>query len=336
MSKCEDARNKVYSQLKLGDADIFPTYDDGEAQVYITAATYILQHSDNLLLLTCVEGEDFQKMPGLPSWVPDWSVTKDLGLRVTGYRHYNAAGGLPRNFTIVGGGTTLQVQAAKIDTVTRSVETKGELLDFSRPTRLWEMVAELDDTYAQTGQSKEEVLWRTLMTNRGHALCSDAIYYPAANTATTPLQDSFVKWIIWRYVVTERTTQSLEADSFPVHSSPKSILPTRAMILGFIEQSSPGDRATLEKEASMFHSHYSHALFVRPFRTLQGFMGLGTQSLREGDSIWIVPGCRVPLIFRKVDGSPRHRLVGGTYLHGFMDGEALNQEGVAFETVELE
>jgi hypothetical protein len=332
-SKCGDPRDKVYSQLKLGNADIFPTYDEDHAQVYITAATYILKHSDNLLLLTCVEGEKFQEIPNLPSWVPDWSITKDLGLRVTGYRHFNTVGNIPRNYALVNGGRNLQIQAAKIDTITRSVETKGELLDFSRPTRLWDMLAELPNTYAPTGQSKEEVLWRTLITNRGHTLHSGAIQYPASRS---PLQQSFTKWILWRYLTASSKPPSLESSSFPVSSSTDSILPSRDAVLAFIAQASPEDRVAVEKDASIFHSHYSHALFVRPFRTQQGFLGLGTQSLREGDSVWIVPGCRVPLVLRRVGDSPRYRLVGGTVLHGFMDGEALQRDGVEFAVVELE
>lgn len=86
----------------------------------------------------------------------------------------------------------------------------------------------------------------------------------------------------------------------------------------------------------MFNAHYSHAMFVRPFRTWRGFFGLGTQSLREGDSVWIVAGCRVPLILREGEGSSRYELVGGTVLHELMKGEALVQDGFAFELVELE
>lgn len=176
-SKCEDTRDNVYSQLRPGNADIFPTYDDDEAQVYITAATSVLQHSDKLLLLTCAEGAEFQTMPDLPSWVPDWSVSKDLGLCVSGYRHFSAAGSHPRHCSLTNGRRNLQIQTAKVDTITRSAETKGDLLDFSHPTRLWSMLAELDDTYTPTGQSKEEALWRTLITDRGHALHSDTITY---------------------------------------------------------------------------------------------------------------------------------------------------------------
>jgi hypothetical protein len=59
-------------------------------------------------------------------------------------------------------------------------------------------------------------------------------------------------------------------------------------------------------------------------------------SLREGDSVWIVPGCRVPLILRPAQGDGQyHELVGGAYVHGFMDGEAVDRPNPAFETVDL-
>ncbi|KAK7188478.1 ankyrin and het domain protein [Paraphaeosphaeria sporulosa] len=331
VSKCQDARDKVYSQLRLGTADIIPTYEKDVAQVYITAATYILQNSDNLLLLTCVEGSDFQNISNLPSWVPDWSVTKDLGLRITGYRQFKAAGNLPRTAKVVNGGRVLQIQAARIDIITKSAETKAEILDFSRPTRLWEMLAELDDIYAPTEETKEEALWRTLITNRAHV--DGAIQYPAS---ISPVQESFVKWIISRYFTAIRKSPLLESSSFPVFESSGSIVPSRKAILEIVENASPEDRAAVEKEASIFHSHYSHAMFVRPFRTQQGFLGLGTQSLSEGDSVWIVAGCRVPLILRKVEDSLRYKLVGGTLLHGFMDGQWLRRDGVRFNVVELE
>ena len=57
-------------------------------------------------------------------------------------------------------------------------------------------------------------------------------------------------------------------------------------------------------------------------------MGLGSQDLCEGDTVWVVPRSRVPLIFRRVmdadTTSGYHcQLVGAAYLHGFMDGRAL-------------
>jgi hypothetical protein len=77
-------------------------------------------------------------------------------------------------------------------------------------------------------------------------------------------------------------------------------------------------------------------MLLRPFRARMGYCGIGTQALREGDSVWIVPGCPVLLILRRVEGGIRYRLVGGSYVHGMMDGEFLQGKDVNFEMVDLE
>ena len=75
----------------------------------------------------------------------------------------------------------------------------------------------------------------------------------------------------------------------------------------------------------------------RLFATRGGYLGKGTQALREGDEIWLLKGAEVPFILRKVAGTNRHRLVGHAYVHGIMYGEMaekLKQGGL--RTVVLE
>jgi hypothetical protein len=63
----------------------------------------------------------------------------------------------------------------------------------------------------------------------------------------------------------------------------------------------------------------------RLFSTTDGHMGLGPESLQKGDTDWIVSGAKTPFIFRKADQGENsvYRLVGETYVHGIMQGEAL-------------
>jgi hypothetical protein len=57
------------------------------------------------------------------------------------------------------------------------------------------------------------------------------------------------------------------------------------------------------------------------FITNEGFLGIGSQSLQVGDTVWIIPGVGVPLILRRTATENRFSLLGRAYLHGFMDGE---------------
>ncbi|KAM5344855.1 hypothetical protein ACJ41O_010717 [Fusarium nematophilum] len=59
------------------------------------------------------------------------------------------------------------------------------------------------------------------------------------------------------------------------------------------------------------------------FLTDEGHLGMGVPSVAEGDSLWVVSSCPVPLVLRaEVDGS--YQLIGDSYVHGVMHGEAID------------
>jgi hypothetical protein len=336
-SASENPRDKVYSQLGLGSANIVPDYQASVADVYITTAKYILEHSQSLLLLTCAEGADFQNIPGLPSWVPDWSVTQNVGLRSSGYRSFHAALQLPKRQAVSidsNGRHILSIGAIELDEILDTCDTKPEIRNKPHTSILWEIISKLHPHYAASGQSREEAVWRTLITNRedtGSLARPRDLIYPAS---AERLYSSFRAWVLWRYV-TAPEAPSTNSISIPAEED---MLPSQAEILDAREKSAADLTylADLEHSASLYDLHYSHAMSLRPFCTRQGYFGIGTQCLRKDDSVWIVHGCPVPLILRKIEGSERYRLVGGSYVHGFMDGEALGREGVQFKMVCLE
>jgi hypothetical protein len=332
-SKSENARDKVYSQLGLGDADMIPDYRLSVKDVYIAAARYILENSKSLFLLTCAEGEEFQTIAGLPSWVPDWSFSKTLGLRVTGYPDFNAALNLPKQQALSldsNGRHILSIQATKLDEIVDIAETKPELRQNLHVSNLWKMLSNLKTTYAPTGQPREEAIWRALMTNREEGGTPSKPINPRYPALQEPLGSSFRSWVLWRYAVASESPNILPTSS--------SSLPDQAEVMQTRERSRTDATflADLARRASLYDTHYSHAMLQRPFCTREGYFGIGTQCLREKDTVWIVPGCRVPLILRRVEGNDRHRLVGGAYVHGFMNGEALTNKERDFVMMDLE
>ncbi|XHF97081.1 hypothetical protein AWENTII_000684 [Aspergillus wentii] len=130
-----DPRDKVYALLGLQEhytkdkPRLRPTY--GEFSVVATftkAAIQILEDTDDLLLLGHGEGKDFQRVKGLPSWVPDWSCTKILGLGMIGYKRFAAAGNLPRSLGIDEPNTALILRGFCLDLVAQIGESKEEAL----------------------------------------------------------------------------------------------------------------------------------------------------------------------------------------------------------------
>ncbi|KAH6633261.1 hypothetical protein C7974DRAFT_452483 [Boeremia exigua] len=277
---------------------MFPNYQHSVAEVYTIAAKHVLEQSESMLFFTCVEGEDFQtRNYGLPSWVPDWSIAKFTGLRVTGYRHFNAAEQRLPTYSISHDMRMLSIEAVKVDDIVEICEEKNMLRANLQSSTMWKLLSMLDSTYS-TGhgtQTREEL--GTL------AVCS-------GNWSTDSLPSAFCH--------RQYTTQD-ELEKARLRA-----------------KSDPAYLANLAHKASLYDLHFSHAMLPRPFRTRRGYFGIGTQCLRKGDCVWIVSGCRVPIILRRIDGSKRFRLVGGSYTHGLMDGEGLNQPGAEFEMVSLE
>jgi Heterokaryon incompatibility protein (HET) len=73
-----------------------------------------------------------------------------------------------------------------------------------------------------------------------------------------------------------------------------------------------------------------------PARTHKGYIGLLPPSSQPGDQIWLIRGCRVPMVLRPSPERPvLHRLVGSCYVHGIMNGEFLLEEGFTFTPVGL-
>ncbi|KAM0266213.1 hypothetical protein ACHAPA_007215 [Fusarium lateritium] len=77
------------------------------------------------------------------------------------------------------------------------------------------------------------------------------------------------------------------------------------------------------------------SLYRRLIRTDDGKIGFGPEMSEEGDTIVILPGGKVPYVLRHVQvtvpGAPRFQLLGDAFIHGVMDGEAINPQTSVFE-----
>jgi hypothetical protein len=70
------------------------------------------------------------------------------------------------------------------------------------------------------------------------------------------------------------------------------------------------------------------------FQTRRNYLGNGNRSLQIGDQVWILRGADVPFLLRPLaNGS--YRLMGDTYAHKVMYGEAVPSEKLKFENIVL-
>ncbi|KAF5546911.1 heterokaryon incompatibility protein [Fusarium mexicanum] len=300
--------------------------DCSPGKTYLDVATQLLEDCEDLLVLSCVEGFRNEKLNGadLPSWVPDWSVKYPLGLRVTGYKRYQADSlffppgtNLSREEKLALWPTvfdknelTITIRGFQVDKVSFVAESKHDILNCKPFPRILDMLLRLPEKYELTGEGRMEAFWRTVTKNT----YGEARLPPPKGSSMGP---SFTKWIKERMQSVVLSSQDEEYwtdlkvafDKFWPHDA---------------EWLSATDGR--ESVSSMeFGSQFAYGEYLRPFVTEKRYIGLGSQNLQEGDTVWVVPRSRVPLIFRHLgDFGPQAdqhcQLIGGAYLHGFMDG----------------
>ncbi|EMD60274.1 hypothetical protein COCSADRAFT_250578 [Bipolaris sorokiniana ND90Pr] len=332
-----DPRDKVYSLLSItGESTLtknrlVPVYGERSvAETYTLAAIQILEDSDDLLLLCCAEGDSFRTIPSLPTWVPDWSCARALGLAITGYKRFAAAGTLARDLYINEEDRCLIIKGFRLDDIVSSSETKEAMLGGSQFSGLLRILNAMTPIY-HTRQSRSEVLWRTLVT--------DTAGVPPRCPAPNSYRSAYVSWITSKLSASVKdSVQNIKDPAFV--NTMADLVPTEISDSSPYSNASsiPYDSASSETQSSSvdydeFETIFSHALHLRLFLTGRGYLGVGSISLLEQDSIWVVPGCRVPLILREIN-SHTFQVVGGAYVHGFMQGEAL-ESGPIFRNVTL-
>ncbi|ENH74939.1 hypothetical protein FOC1_g10002484 [Fusarium oxysporum f. sp. cubense race 1] len=72
------------------------------------------------------------------------------------------------------------------------------------------------------------------------------------------------------------------------------------------------------------------------YKTGKGLFALLPKVTRPGDSVWILKGCRLPVVLRpSISHDDSYEFVGGGYVYGIMNGEMLEKPGFAWQDVSL-
>ncbi|KAL8738334.1 MAG: hypothetical protein Q9181_000877 [Wetmoreana brouardii] len=196
-----------------------------------------------------------------------------------------------------------------------------------------------------TGQSRLEAFWRTFIADQ-----MDSGESPAPEA----LGDSFFQTV--RLAFVDRFAPSVDVPNFETmiqelmpkvdllgKSDDTGRLSTASSVIddcrAFVQEQAnqfggPFTRDAEKQSLFMANSHIS--MWRRTFCTSQGYMGLGPESLEVEDLVFIIAGSPVPFALRKTAQQGRYRLVGETYVHGLMQGEALPQSGeVEWEEIHI-
>jgi hypothetical protein len=294
VTRCRDAldpRDKVFSILSLLDVasteyPFEPDYSEPVTKAYTRAAQAHIQSSGSLHVLSscCYSGDNASSH--LPSWVPDWRRSEEVSY-LGGYSAKD------EEFKYAASASSSAIVKFSLDSKVMAVE--GIVVDTVKGSQLQGVEEEFDYLYT----SAKEEPWTSWNIRE--------IARKLENEASIVRQEG--------EEIKEAVLKTLVTDRHPETGKRRQDLKLRRI------------KQNLWPRAEDLEGYLSYAHMFASGRTLmlseEGYIGLAPSSTCVGDLICVLYGCHAPVILRRSKDFQTHTLIGDAYVHGLMDGEAL-------------
>ena len=292
-------RDKVYSLLGLArDEDraaIQPNYLKSVKEIYIEVVRYILPKNINILCFNVNSPRH-----GLPSWVPDWSLSEQRWPLWMPSR-YRASGKFPAIIALSSDPSLLKICGVMLDKI-RYFDSRSRI-DSSLPQ-------ELDSPETEVLDNIEATLQQAIKENHS---CKFKSLDPRLSDA------------LWRTLVTDRSLIG-RPDEVGDKSPPVTYGNMFEVFRGRmpVPENFMPNLALEERKAKYTHDFVGSMQLgdQRFFVTAGGRIGLGPHQMQKNDKVVVLFGVDMPFIFR--DMGKHYRMIGPAYVHGQMNGEGVN------------
>jgi hypothetical protein len=299
---CTNPRDKIYGVLGLA-SDIMPEqfspdYSLSVQDVYLATTIFCMRRYKSLEVLCQVRHPKL--LPGMPSWVPDWTV-------MSAPRESLASKFGERYFA---GGKEGPVLVLRLSDDKRTLYANGKLVD--KIQQVGSVMLDL----AQDVENKNRVLseWRQYARKASPYFTGET--YPT---------------IFWRTLLADGDTRGKSSDNTrqQLYEAHQNLIDRNTGTFDGLPTSKPWEQVaemsivnsrSLEFERLMNAACLGRRIAI----TEQGFLGLVPSEAQLGDELVILETVRVPLVFRRVEFTTDHSSVGECYLQGGMDGALYN------------
>jgi hypothetical protein len=338
-AEATNPKDKVYGVLGIASNDVVPDYSDNVTyqEVYHqTSIGLVTKNAFSLPLLSCVDAE----IPLRPSWVPDWSaprVTHDIAFHSRVWGLYMA------------GGRPVNSPANKIDVVLsndkKRITIRGKLFD--QIAKLGDVSNDPTFCIEQAELGRNEWVSYTKLANNP---CSAETYSDHSDS----IFNAFFQTLLAGRDGTGMVLPS------PDHSEVFSLILDRTSAQ---EPSLPGQTYSVRRKKGYFtlaslvaqkgkkirrpvqvledmRVALRATLHMRRFAvTKQGYFALVPRGATVGDEVVVFEKCCVPFLLRRVQepglNGEVFELVGETYVHGIMRGEAMDMHNLLLRDITL-
>lgn len=329
-AKASNAKDKVYGVLGMSTCDILPRYSDSVSvrDVFLEAALIMLP-AEVFRLLSCVDNE----VPPPLSWVPDWTSenptkplgysTKTVGLYSAGGIRYGAMSHTPIQpaYTLANENTCLIIPGVLFNPVELlgkvmqypSVDVKDDTIVANDDwTAAFHMIENL--TSYPTGETVWDAFWQTIVAGKDGSANSKA-----------PQDYSEVLSVI---------VDGISGRELHIQGQPYS--PRRQK--GFFTVHSLATRKPRETFNDLIRAFKAAMSWRRFAITRRGYFCLVPRGTKTDDMIAVFEQGHIPFVVRrKLSDQARDEfeLIGETYVHGIMKGEAVEMDGATMINIHL-
>ena len=340
-----DPRDKLFAIRGLTERTVHPMllevdYTKSVSKVYHEFAVGMISTMQSLDILSTPRAHT-RIADGLPSWVPDWSEAGSVALvgqlssrsRATKDTKYRPRFLAEQTLLVVEGeivdeiwdiGLTLDYFHKALDQ--SSSKGLGYVYDsivvtayYQKILADWERLAglpELEDYI--TGEDINTVYKQTLTATHRRGQDTIAAY-------NRWQRDSWpMRLLAWSNFESNATlillTAALHLFLSVIHAT--NFRPQN--VLEWIQLSQRSSHEPWFPQRRLFERYLTMAFGRKLARTEKGYLALVPAETRVGDSVGLFKGGKTPLVIRPVGDS--WQLVGDSYVHGIMNGEAFNEE----------
>lgn len=333
---CADPRDQLFSLLSLADPDVVahvpalrPDYTVDAAQVFTRWCVWELveRQRPDLLSITC------EPAPGVPSWVANPTTVKGMSPLGMGRDYGFCAGGTGIEgegswFAVSPDNRILKCRGKKVDAISKLLYEVGEKA-MPEP-EVVPQISGLTSSLAIRQTTYREVQWIKDCERLAAEGDNEGRWTDLDGRLTPERYDMY-----WRTMLCDINLFS------PSGRTDASMGP---LFTEFFDQTAGLFSGRI---LDQYEDFVSLGMLIEPSldklassrvfcTTTQGSLAQAVPWAIEGDEIWIIQGAKVPFIMRPTaDGGGNHTLIGECYLHGVMDGEALD-DGSDFVDLAIE
>ncbi|KAH7408816.1 heterokaryon incompatibility protein-domain-containing protein [Phaeosphaeria sp. MPI-PUGE-AT-0046c] len=301
--EASNPRDKVYALMGLLPTEVLPSarhysYESPAASLFANVTFDLIEEEQSLRALIG-SSEMPHLTPDLPTWAIDFANSNHVGWRQLKwwnhshrYHQFSACGSGSFETVLRDSGRILALTGSMVD----QVEVTSEAYEVP------------DSEPIPSDKLLETILtWKDLLRK----WCKER--------GTSP---EYVTGGSWHSAFAQTVVGGLVMQEFPISRTNATSTKDFDELLNTLANNATNAKL-YESACGMVPNHVF-------FITGKGYLGVGPPRTRAGDDVWILHGGRVPFILRTLEAgteanSKRRTLVGDAYVHGIMDGEAVEE-----------